>query len=348
MKRVGYLYHKIYDRDNIETALKNAAKNNKNKDMVNYYKDNSEKYITEIQRMLMEQSYVPSKYVSKTIVDKGKTRVIHKTRFFPDRIIHHALIQVIFPTIESVLITDTYQSLPNRGCHLGVKKVNNWIKADPLNCKYVAKLDIVKFYPNVDNEILKQLFRKKFKDPSVLWLLDTVIDSIDGLPIGNYTSQIFGNYYLAFFDHYAKEDLRIKNYIRYADDIVFFSNCKKHLQGLVNGLKNYLKTLKLSLGKSSQVFPLKHRPLDYLGYVFYINGSLKIRRRIKRNFIRCSRIKVLSLRDMQRLTSLLAWLMHADSWKLIRRYLTDVVRSKLRRTCNVHKTSIPKNIGIFI
>src|SRR6185436_15260850 len=100
---------------------------------------------------------------------------------------------------------------------------------DVPSTKYCLKLDIKKFYPSVDHDILKQLLRRKFKDPDLLWLLDEIIDSADGLPIGNYLSQYFANFYLTYFDHWLKEEERIGPYFRYADDLVFLSPDKESL-----------------------------------------------------------------------------------------------------------------------
>lgn len=109
-------------------------------------------------------------------------------------------------------------------------------------------MDIRKFYPSVNHDILKAIIRKKIKDDDLLWLLDEIIDSADGVPIGNYLSQFFANLYMAYFDHWVKEELKVKYYYRYADDIVLLSNSKDQLRNWLLAIKVYLTNmLKLKL-----------------------------------------------------------------------------------------------------
>jgi len=148
------------------------------------------------------------------------------------------------------------------------------------------KLDIKKFYPNVDHEILKQLLRRKIKDSDLLWLLDEIIDSADGLPIGNYLSQYFANFYLTYFDHWIKEKKQVRYYFRYADDLVFLSSNKSDLHQLLYEIKNYLSNrLKLTVKENYQLFPVQARGIDFIGYIFYHTHTL-LRKRIKQNFAR--------------------------------------------------------------
>ena len=114
-----------------------------------------------------------------------------------------------------------------------------------------------KFYPSIDHEILKQVVRRKIKDKRLLWLLDEIIDSADGVPIGNYLSQYFANLYLAYFDHWIKEEKRIKYYYRYADDIVILGSDKNELHSLLHEIRAYLSDrLKLKVKRNYQVFPV--------------------------------------------------------------------------------------------
>lgn len=344
MKRVGYLYEQVYTIENLILAFNSAKKGKSDYKIVQKIEKNKTYYILKLQEMLKDMTYIPAKYKEKPIKDKGKNRVIHKTKFFPDRIIHHAVIQIVFPTIEKLLITHTYQSLPRRGCHKGKAKVQEWIKERIGKPTYVAKLDIEKFYPSVLNTQMKLLFRRKFKDSKLLWILDTIIDSISGLPIGNYTSQIFGNMYLAYMDHYAKEVLKVKYYIRYADDIVLFDSCKSILHSKVAALGIQLKCLGLKLGKSCQVFLLSIRKLDYLGYVFDSKGIIKVRKRIKLSFIKKCIRKCKTVKDIQGINSLLAWLSHCESKWLIKKYLTNIVYVNMCIVCSQENTTIPKSI----
>jgi len=128
--------------------------------------------------------------------------------------------------------------------------------------------------------------RRKFKDKDLLWLLDEIIDSADGVPIGNFLSQFFSNYYLTFFDHWIKEQKSIKHYFRYADDIVILSNNKEYLHELLSEIREYFTVnLKLTIKSNYQVFPVASRGIDFVGYVHFHTHTL-LRKSIKKRFAR--------------------------------------------------------------
>lgn len=116
--------------------------------------------------------------------------------------------------------------------------------------------------------MLKSILRRKLKDKRLLRLLDEIIDSADGVPIGNYLSQYFANLYLTYFDHWIKEQKRVKHYFRYADDIVILASDKSYLHSLMGEIRAYLGDLKLEVKGNWQVFPVAARGIDFVGYVF--------------------------------------------------------------------------------
>src|SRR5690606_15310200 len=144
-------------------------------------------------------------------VFEPKERLVYRLPYFPDRITHHAIMNVLEPIFVANLTTDTYSCIKGRGIHACANAVKKALKDVP-STKYCLKLDITKFYPSVDHEILKALLRRKFKDQDLLELLDEIIDSAPGLPIGNYLSQYLANFYLSYFDHWIKEKKRVKYY----------------------------------------------------------------------------------------------------------------------------------------
>lgn len=152
------------------------------------------------------------------------------------------------PIWVSVFTADTYACIKGRGIHLLLKNLRKTLDKDPEGTKYCLKLDIKKFYPSINHDILKQVLRKKIKDEDLLWLLDEIIDSAEGVPIGNYLSQFFANLYMAYFDHWVKEELKVKYYFRYADDIVLLADSKEQLRSWLVTIKLYLThVLKLRL-----------------------------------------------------------------------------------------------------
>lgn len=201
MKRHNNLYYKIYDINNLKLADKKARKGkSKQNDVINFDKDN-EGNILRLHYSLKNKTYKTSPYKIFKIFEP-KEREIFKLPYI-DRITQHAIMNVIESIITKTFTKDTYSCIKGRGIHKLVFNIKNTLK-DKYNTTYALKLDIKKFYPSVNHEILKNILRKKFKDNDLLNLLDNIINSIGrnrGIPIGNYISQTFGNIYLNGFDH---------------------------------------------------------------------------------------------------------------------------------------------------
>ncbi len=289
MNRYGQLFAKITDINNIIKAHGNARKGKLHYSMVKMVDKDILGYCTKIQKMLLDHSYTTSKYHIFDINDRGKQREICDLPYYPDRIIHWAIMQVLEPVFMEHLIPQTYAALPGRGTHKALAKLRQYLD-DKENVTYCLKLDIKKFFPNVDRQVLKELLRKKIKCRDTLALLDDIVDSYDnGLPIGNYTSQYFGNYYLSAFDHWIKEQMRVKYYLRYMDDIVILHSSKEYLHQLNKEIENYLRqNLKLTIKENWQVFPTFVRGVDFVGYRSFENYTL-LRNRSKKNLKKAMR-----------------------------------------------------------
>lgn len=208
--------------------------------------------------------------------------------------------------IAKTFTADTYSCIKGRGIH---KASYNLRKSLKKGYKYCLKLDIVKFYQSIDNQILKRIIRRKIKDEKLLSLIDEIIDSSEGLPIGSYLSQHLANLYLTYFDHFVKEKLRVERYFRYADDMVILSNDKEILWEWFKAISTYLNDeLKLKVKKNYQVFPISSRGIDWVGYVHYQNYTL-IRKTIKQRYKKSKNKKGYK-----------GWLIHACTTNLIRKY----------------------------
>ena len=208
--------------------------------------------------------------------------------------------------------------MPGRGVHDGVKRMKLWLE-DKENTRYCLKLDIKKYYPSINHNILKSLIRKKVKCADTLWLLDEIIDSTPGIPIGNYLSQYFGNLYLAYFDHWMKETQGCRYYARYCDDIVVLHKSKVALHSLFDDVKKYLgDTLRLTIKENWQVFPTHVRGIDFLGYRFFGTHTL-VRKRIVKKFLRQIGLAErcgLNARSANSIMSYYGWLKHGDAHHL--------------------------------
>jgi hypothetical protein len=316
MKRYGALYEKIYSMENIILAHKNAKKGKSKYKEVIKVEENLEFYLSKIHFMLKNKTFVNSKYHIFKRVFHNKEREIFKLPYFPDRIIHHCIVQVLGPIWEKTFIKHTYSSIKHRGIHQCLKHVKQALE-DKENSKYCLKMDVRKFYPSIDHAILKIIIRKKIKCKDTLEILDTIIDSTNGVPIGNYLSQFFGNLYLTYFDHWMKEEKHCKNYFRYCDDIVILHESKEFLHSLRHEVQYYLNTeLNLSLKSNWQVFPIESRGLDFVGYKSFNNYSL-LRKSIKVAFKHI----VLKIRNrkyvnyqkiVEGLTSYFGWIKHCN------------------------------------
>ena len=254
MKRIGYLYEKFISIDNLILAVKNATHNKKRRrGIVKDAYENPEKYALKIQRIL-ERGIIFSPPHEKIRRERNKIRCIKVPRFYPDQIVHWALMQVIDPVINRGMYRYCCGSVVGRGTKGARKAVQKFIKSDP-RIKYVYKADVHHFFASVDTEILKQKFRRVIKDAKILKIIDGILDcGSNGLPIGFYTSQGFSNFYLQSFDHAVKEKLKIKHYVRYVDDIVMLDSNKRKLHKAHEAIVRILRRGRLTIKGNWQVW----------------------------------------------------------------------------------------------
>lgn len=238
--------------------------------------DNLDYYAEALHKALINGTFV-TRYTPKTICDglNKKPREILIPHFFPDQCAHHAIIQVLKPQIKKSAYIYSCANIEGRGTDYGsiaTKKLLYKTKA-----KYAGKMDIRQFYPSIKNHLLKDFIKTKIKDKKALELIFRVIDSNVGLPIGNYTSPWFAEWFLQRLDHYIKEKLHIKMLVRYADDIVIGGTNKRKIQAAVRKIIIFAKdVLGLEIKHNYQVFPIKssdnsrykNRKIDFLGKCF--------------------------------------------------------------------------------
>ncbi len=317
VKRIGNIYHKIISIENLIEADKKAQKGKSKQYGVQLHNQNKEANILKLHEMLKDKTYTTSKYDIFKVFEP-KERDVYRLPFYPDRITHHAIMNILEPIFVAAYTTDTYSCIKKKGIHAALYKVKESLK-DIQGTTYCLKLDVTKFYPNVDHEILKQLLQRKFKDQDLLWLLNEIIDSADGLPIGNYLSQYLANFYLTYFDHWIKEDKQVKYYFRYADDIVVLHHSKEYLHKLLAEISHYLRfNLKLQVKPNYQIFPVAARGIDFVGYIIYHTHVL-LRKRIKQNFARMLKKNP----NKASIDSYTGWLKHCDSHNLIKKLLPN-------------------------
>lgn len=271
MKRYGNLWPQVIDFENLLLAARKAQRGKRFRDNVLAFNDRLEQELLNLHQALKDKTYQPGQY--KTFqVYSPKPRLISAAPY-RDRVVHHALCNIIQPIFERSFIFDSYANRLGFGTHRALRRFTHFARSS----RYILQCDIRKYFPSIDHAVLKALLRRKIKCPDTLWLIDTIIDNSNpqepaleyfpgddlltplesrrGLPIGNLTSQFFANIYLNGFDHFVKETLKVKKYLRYVDDFALFSDDDDYLAESRTAIEEHLVTLRLKIHPiKSQLF----------------------------------------------------------------------------------------------
>jgi RNA-directed DNA polymerase len=345
MKRCGNLWPAVTDFDNLLRAARQAQQGKRFRGNVLEFNFALEQELLTLQAQLQQQTYQPGGYRTFEIRDP-KPRLISAAPY-RDRVVHHALCNVIVPRLEPTLIHHTYANRLGYGTHRALKQFTHWAR----KYRYCLQCDIQKYFPSIDHEILKALIRERIKCPDTLWLIDLIIDASNdqppvmeyfpgddlltpvqrrkGLPIGNLTSQFFANLYLNPFDHFVKRQLKLKHYLRYVDDFAAFCDDRQTLADARIAMEEHLATLRLKLHPiKSQLFETRHGA-NFVGFrilpdrIRVRNDNLRRARKRMKHLQREYAAGNITLKPLvQRLQSWEAHLMHGDTHRL-RRKLFD-------------------------
>lgn len=322
MKRHGNLFSKIIEKDNIYLAYRKARKGKGWQDTVKNFECNLDENIESIQKSLINKTYSTSSYTQKTIYEP-KQRIIYKLPFNPDRIIQHAVMNIVEPIWDDLMIHDSYSCRAGKGIHAASKRTSEFIRK--INPGYCLKMDIRKFYPSIDHETMLDIVKQKIKCQDTIDLFEDVIYSMpDGknIPIGNYTSQWLGNLYMNEVDMFVKHNLHFKHYIRYCDDFIFLHKDKTYLHEIKNTVTDFINiSLDMSLSKDD-IFPISHG-IDFLGYRHFPNYILvrkstakRVKKRLQHLPMRLSNEEITKDQYRSTIASTLGWLQWADSYNL--------------------------------
>lgn len=367
------LFNSICSMDNLYRAYQNAKSGKGWYKEVKQIEKRPFYYLAGLQYMLKNHLFKTSDYEIFILNEGKKKRDVYKLPFFPDRIAQWAILQVIEPFLLANMTADTYSAIPGKGIQPIVddlrghyktkivdgKKKSVWVPSilltDEENTRYCYKIDLHHYYQSINHEVLKQKFRKVFKDPELLWLLDEIADSINtateedlielslsgeievdpntGIPIGNYMSQYSGNFYLSSFDHWVKEELHVKHYYRYMDDVVIFASSKEELHEIHRKVTAYTRDyLHLNIKGNYQIFPTKVRGVDFVGYRFFGEYTL-LRKSTAINFkrkMRACRKKMENnipptYSEWCSFNSYKGWLGNCDSYRLFKKYMEPLI-----------------------
>jgi retron-type reverse transcriptase len=347
MKRCGDLWPDIISFPNLLAAAQQAQKGKRFRDNVLAFNYTLETQLFQLQQELTTKTYRPGPYRTFEIMEP-KQRLISAAPY-RDRVVHHALCNIIVPLIDPTFIYDSYANRVGKGSHRALRRFTEFARHSP----YILQCDLQKYFPSIDHEILKSLLRQKIKCKQTLWLVDTIIDSSNdqipaafhfsgddllaplsrrrGLPIGNLTSQFFANVYLNGFDHFVKETLRAKQYVRYVDDFALFADDPEFLASARRAIEDYLDTLRLKIHPiKSQLFQT-HHGANFLGFrilpqqIRVRTENLRRARRRLRTMQTAYANSHLSLKQIsQSLQSWEAHLNHGNTWQLRQQIFTSL------------------------
>lgn len=339
MKTIKNVFSQIASFENLYLAYKQARKCKRVRDYVIEFEECLEENLLELSAQLNAGTYIPGKYRNFFIYEP-KARLISAAPF-RDRIVHHAIIQVIEPLIDKSFIEDSYACRKGKGTSKAIKRCQKFAK----RFGWALKCDIQKFFPSIDHEILLEVLSRRIRDKKLIELLQLILSSyhnnelfIDwfegdnlltpiernhGIPIGNLTSQFFANLYLNELDQFVKHDMHMRGYIRYMDDFIIFGNSKDDLEYIRDKIIDLLLQFRLKIHTNKlEIFPVKNG-ISFLGFLIYQDRKRLCRNIItkfnnrNRKYLRMVKCRKIALEKYRQ--CLLSWVGFAnlgDTWNL--------------------------------
>lgn len=289
--------------------------------------------IIDLHNELSSRTYKHSDYYAFNISDP-KPRSIHKAKV-RDRLLHHAIYRVLYPFFDRTFTSDSYSCRKNKGTHKAIQRFrtfSNKVSKNNTRTVWVLKGDIRKFFASIDQNILIEIIKKYIRDDDVISLLSEIIKSFHstkedvGLPLGNLTSQLLVNIYMNEFDQFIKHELKIKYYIRYADDFIIMSKNKEWIEkDILPQISNFLEEqLKLSLHPNKVSINTLASGIDFLGWVHFPNHRV-IRTVTKRRMWKRIKLKEGKIDTVQ---SYLGLLSHGNARKITNEISTKYINKK--------------------
>jgi len=275
MRREGDLWADVISIQNLRLAHQNARRGKAGESKtgtrarakaIAMVDSNPDLYLGRIRDDLMHGRFKTSEYRITTRMERGKERKICDLPYYPDRIVHWAVMQIVSPILLGSCIEQTFSAIPGRGAHLALRYERKYLR-DP-KVRYCLTADIRKCFESFPKDIVKSRLRRRLKDPMVLRLLDQIVDEYPGpgLPLGNVTSQVLANYTLSGIDHHMKEVCKTHYYLRYMDDFRIYGYSKAWLHAMRKILEEQINALGMQMKGDYQVFPIEDRGVYFVGY----------------------------------------------------------------------------------
>lgn len=330
------LYPQIYDFQNLYSAYLKARRGKRYKKEVLEFSLNLEENLIILQNELIWKTWLPSQYKEFYVYDPKKRLI--QAPCFRDRVIHHALCNIIEPLFERKFIYDSYACRVNKGTHSAVLRAQKFLRILKRNYNnvYVLKADISKYFPSINHDILKRIIRRTISCSDTLFLIDKIIDQVEcGLPIGALTSQLFANIYLNEFDHFIKDKLGTKYYLRYMDDFVIMHYDKNFLKKLLKEIEIFLTTkLTLQLNPKTKIYAYT-QGVDFCGYRIWPTHILPRKRNVKKARKRFKKLAMLyQSRDINlnkvksSIMSFIGYMKHCNGYRSLSFILKETILSK--------------------
>lgn len=345
---MGTLFQRITSFPNLLLAARLASRGKRFRSNVATFALDLESELYQLQHELVSRTYRPGPYRAFLIRDK-KPRFISAAPF-RDRVVHHALCNIIEPIFDRSFLYDSYACRKGKGTHAAVDRASSYAR----RFRYVLKCDVEQYFPSIDHTILLDLIAERIWDEGALWLTRTILAGSNpqpnalryfpgddlfapferrrGIPIGNQTSQFFANVYLDKLDHYVKETLRVPGYVRYVDDVLVFDHDKHRLHEVRSIIEDFLMQLRVRLHPRKCFVATVSSGFTFLGYrIFPTHRRLDADnvRRFKRRLRRYRQeVAVGRLSDSERRDRIRSWIAHArhaDTARLRTHLLGDML-----------------------
>jgi retron-type reverse transcriptase len=338
-KSFSHLWEHIIDFENLYHAFREASTGKRYRRESLKFKNNLEENLIALQNELEWGMYRPEQY-RQFIIKEPKQRLISAPSF-RDRVVHHALCQIIEPIFENRMVYETFACRCGKGTHAAVRHIQRCARAAQRKwgSYYVLKCDIKSFFPSVDHDILMDIMRRHISDKKTMNLIDVIVRSYEsprqdgkGIPIGALTSQLGANIVLTPFDHWIKEGNHVGFYVRYMDDFIILHNDKQYLWELLCRIEDYLHdNLKLNLNPKTGIFPGKHG-IDFCGYRVWPThikprkSTLKRAKKRLQKMVRTYRTDPKTLEHAkQSIMSFLGYIQHCAGWHSTKSILDNII-----------------------
>ena len=323
------LWSKFLEWENFMQAAYKASKGKRYHWEVLRFKTNLEENLLRIREQLISHTWYPGSFRTFMIYEP-KERMIHAP-IFGDRIVHHALVQVMGEYFERRFIDHSFACRVGKGTHAASECLSHMLRSASArwgNPVYVLKADISKYFPSINHDILLKIISRIIGDKEILLVIERIvkhascIDGSVGLPLGALTSQLFANTYLDQLDHYIKDEIGMQYYVRYMDDFIILHNNKQELWNILTGISDFLiSELHLTLNAKTRIFPHSHG-IDFAGYRHWPNYKLPRKRNLRqarRRFMHYSmmyeegRLDIESVRSS--VASFVGYIKHCKGWR---------------------------------